>query len=300
MSKKTLAVSELKLKKLAVLSKAYTDQEVAANEVKLFTKTTAQDDYAKTYILAKGHDTAIITDPSSPDYGTVPAANLIGYINIPKDFLVKSGKVITVEAGQTGSQWEGKYVVVAEDGVVLPVANQYEAPGNISAAGKYLDFVVNTKADGDGSAETDTHMIVAVNDLVDVYSGGNGINITDRVVSIDLTANGGLELTGATEGQKTLGIKIYSTGGLQTDANGLSVKVKTDGGLQTDANGTGIKLDQTVQGHNELKLTSDGLKFDQELLVDAELGSWFGYAADSEMVTTTLPAVSSDSITDDE
>jgi hypothetical protein len=36
-----------------------------------------------------------------------------------------------------------------------------------------------------------------------------------------------------------------------------------------------------------------------DLLTDAEIGSWFGYASNSTMVTTTLPAVSDDSITEE-
>jgi hypothetical protein len=40
-------------------------------------------------------------------------------------------------------------------------------------------------------------------------------------------------------------------------------------------------------------------KLNIDLCSDAEIGSWFGYASNSTMVTTTLPAVSDDSIEDE-
>lgn len=90
-------------------------------------------------------------------------------INIPKDYLIKSGEVKTVTAANT--------------------------PYNGAAVGdKYLDFTVNVN---EGTA-SDTHMYIPVNDLVDVYTEGNGIDISSsNVVSIqiDSTNANGLETT---------------------------------------------------------------------------------------------------------
>lgn len=260
MSKRALAPSELKLKKLAVLAKAYTDAVAAAGELKIYTKGTANAGYAKTYIISTAANaTAAASDAKRME------------IDIPKDFLVKSGKLLTVENG-TGTM-DGKLAVTKENGVAV---TPYEAPSTIGTVGQWMDFVVNTAADGDGQAETDTHISINLDTFIDIYTGGNGIDITNKVVSIDLTADGGLELTG-TDGAKKLGIKVYASGGLQTDSNGLSLKLKSAGGLESDANGAGIKLDSTVTGHNELKLSSNGLKFDQELVTDDEMMTWFGY-----------------------
>lgn len=78
----------------------------------------------------------------------------VGTINIPKDFLVKSGEV--------------KTCTIADDPI------QGLVPGD-----KYLDFVVNTK-DGSG---TDSHIYIAVKDLTDVYTGANTTTINVSVGS---------------------------------------------------------------------------------------------------------------------
>lgn len=76
----------------------------------------------------------------------------IGTVNIPKDFLVKSGSVRTI-----GSS---------------------EATAQMPEGTKVLDFVVNT-VEGD---ETATHIIIPVSDLVDVYTGGDGIAVSSANV----------------------------------------------------------------------------------------------------------------------
>lgn len=99
-------------------------------------------------------------------------------VNIPKDYLVKSAEVKTCTTADTPVQG---YIV----------------------GDKYIDFVVNT-VDNDGTA---SHIYLLVSELVDAYTAGNGINITNQnVVSVKLsqTANGlsldnnGLSLSTAT------------------------------------------------------------------------------------------------------
>ena len=109
-------------------------------------------------------------------------------INIPKDFLVKSGEVKTVTAADK-----------AAGGIF------YNNPDFLEGD-KYIDFVVNVK---DAAQVTDEHIYINVKDLVDVYTGGAGIAIdANNAISIDLTANGGLELLGGSLASQTLGIKI--------------------------------------------------------------------------------------------
>lgn len=84
-------------------------------------------------------------------------------INIPKDFLVKSGSV---------------RAATAED-----VAND----STLTVGEKLLDFVVNT-IEGDGTA---SHIIIPVSDLVDVYTGGDGIAVSNaNVISAVLDTTG--------------------------------------------------------------------------------------------------------------
>ena len=123
----------------------------AAAEYEIVQKPEADAGYAATYYLAK-------------DGVQVGAA-----MNIPKDYLVKSAELKTVETADV--PYEGAAV-----------------------GDKYIDFVVNTK----DSSETETHIYLAVNDLIDVYVGGDGIDITSGVVSvkIDASAANGLVATG--------------------------------------------------------------------------------------------------------
>lgn len=73
-------------------------------------------------------------------------------INIPKDFLVKSGKILTcTEASK-------------------PIAD-------LQIGDKYLDFVVNAK----DSSSTDEHIYIKVQDLVDIYVGTSTSSIETKV-----------------------------------------------------------------------------------------------------------------------
>lgn len=83
----------------------------------------------------------------------------IGVINIPKDFLVKSGSVREAGAEDTG----------------------------IDVGTKILDFVVNS-IDGTGN---ESHILIPVSDLVDTYTGGNGIAVSEsNVISVVLDTAG--------------------------------------------------------------------------------------------------------------
>ena len=83
-------------------------------------------------------------------------------INIPKDFLVNSADILEVE--EADQPYDGAKV------------------GDL-----YIDFVVNSK-DADDTA---THIYLPVNELVDAYTGGNGIEVTpSNVISAKIdTAN---------------------------------------------------------------------------------------------------------------
>lgn len=79
-------------------------------------------------------------------------------INIPKDYLVKSADVKT----STG----------ASD------------PSGLPSGTKYIDFVVNTYV-GSGA---ESHIYLNVNELVDAYTAGDGIEISDdNVISADVS-----------------------------------------------------------------------------------------------------------------
>lgn len=92
-------------------------------------------------------------------------------INIPKDYLVRSGEVKTVTVAD--EPYEGAVV-----------------------GDKYLDFVVNTVDDSGNTS----HIYIPVSDLVDAYVAGNGIQINESnfiSVKVDPTNSNGLGVGGS-------------------------------------------------------------------------------------------------------
>ena len=86
-------------------------------------------------------------------------------IDIPKDYLVKSAEIKT-------STGEGD-------------------PSGLPAGSKYIDFVINTKV---GVGE-ESHIYLDVQELVDAYTAGNGIEISEaNVVSAKVVAANGLSV----------------------------------------------------------------------------------------------------------
>lgn len=83
---------------------------------------------------------------------------------------------------------------------------------------------------------------VDVTSLVDVYVQGNGITISDHIVSVKANPDGGI-----TVGSAGVGIKADPNGGLKTSSAGASVKTDPDGGLITGPGGTGIDPDWLKQ-----------------------------------------------------
>ena len=92
-------------------------------------------------------------------------------INIPKDYLVKSASMGTVTTANN------------------PVSGY-------AVGDKYLDFVINTK-DGSG---TDEHIYVNVKDLIDTYTAGSGLTLSNNEFSI---SNGDISLSMLASGVQT-------------------------------------------------------------------------------------------------
>lgn len=132
-------------------------------------------------------------------------------INIPKDYLVKSAEVKT-SAG-------------AGDASGLP------------AGTKYIDFTINTYDSVSGSGTT-SHIYLNVEDLVDVYTPGNGIDISNaNVISAKVVAGNGLSVDSS-------GIKMAVA---STTANGAmtSDMVTKLNGIDNNATANTITLNGT-------------------------------------------------------
>ena len=98
-------------------------------------------------------------------------------IDIPKDYLVKSASIKT----STGNG----------------------DPSGFPAGTKYIDFVINTHDTISGTG-TESHIYLNVQDLVDAYTPGNGISISD---SNEVSA------------------KVVAANGLSVDANGIKMSL---------------------------------------------------------------------------
>ena len=171
------------LKELAnkIKSDYATKAELAAIEVPEYSvakQVTAEAGFLSTYYLTKD------------------GAQVGEKINIPKDFLVNSADIKTVETADT--PYEGAQV------------------GDL-----YIDFVINSKSADD----TASHVYLPVNELVDAYTGGNGIEVSaQNLISakIDTANANGLGVTAA--GFK-LDVATASTAGAMSAAD----KAKLDG-----------------------------------------------------------------------
>lgn len=106
----------------------------------------ASGDVLKSYSFYQG--------VTASDDAAAKEAKKLTTINIPKDYLVRSAEVKTVETAD----------------VPYPGAK---------VGDKYIDFTVNTK-DGEGTG-TATHLYVAINDLIHPISGSTGTEVTITV-----------------------------------------------------------------------------------------------------------------------
>lgn len=190
----------------------------AAVQYKITKAATAEEGYLSTYTL----------QANTGDQGAYVDVAGAAAINIPKDFLVKSATLETVDTADT------------------PVAGY-------AVGDKYLDFVINTK--GVEEAEIDTHIYINVKDLFNPYTAGNGITLYGNEFSIVTKTNGGLAVDAN-------GVAVaVGDDSLQTDANGLSVKIKANSGVETTVDGVAVKLDSTNGG---ILTGADGLYVDFE------------------------------------
>lgn len=164
----------------------------------------------------KNWATGQISELSSPEYSIVKAetaesgytasynltkngVNTGATINIPKDYLVKSATVKTVEVEN------------------IPVSGY-------KVGDKYIDFIVNT-TDNTGN---ESHIYLLVNELVDVYTSGDGIEVgVDNTISL-ITQDGTKTVGGISSNDyKEFKGAATKSNANEMDINAIDIRVKS-------------------------------------------------------------------------
>lgn len=130
-------------------------------------------------------------------------------INIPKDYLVKSASVKTATA---------------------------DDPSGFAEGTKYIDFVVNTY-DTDSGTGKESHIYLNVQDLVDIYTPGNGIEISEA---------------------NAISVKVVAENGLSVDASGVKMGVASENTNGAMASTMVAKLNGIAEGATQNAITLNG------------------------------------------
>ena len=209
-----------------------------------------QTDYSVTVGVA-----ATTTDGMLKTYEVKQLNNVVGTIDIPKDFLVKSGSVKSVT--EANKPYTGAKV-----------------------GDKYIELIINSKDSTDGTG--DTALYIPVKDLVDVYTGDDGsitkVKVTvgsDNVIKAELLDSAVTAGKLATDAVTTVKIKDanVTTDKLATDAvttdkikNAEVTKAKLEAGVQTSLGKADSALQQadiktgTANGNINVKGTDVKVK----------------------------------------
>ena len=220
------------LKKLAqrINAKLTALDAAVVKSVTLTKDAVAQEGFAASYTFA------------------VNGTDLATKINIPKDYLVKSGEVKTVTTADS------------------PVTGY-------KVGDKYLDFVVNAKDD----SATDSHIYINVKDLIDIYLAGNGINIAaDNTISVVVDANNANGLSVGANGL-ALGLATDSNAGAMSAAD--HAQFTADSAKLANISAEANKVTVTTEGSGVIEI--DGVaktvvEFATDEEVDEMLDEVFG------------------------
>lgn len=178
-------------------------------------------------------------------------------INIPKDFLVKSGSVKTVSTANTPYQ-----------GAVV--------------GDKYIDFVINVYS----GTSTDQHIYIPVNDLVDVYTEGDGINIVNKSISLKINQNhsNGLSIV---SGGLSLSTAVASTNGSGGSSGAITAQDKEK--LNSIESGANNYTHPTYTATTGIELTNQTPSFGDTFNISQVISDTLGHITEQTTRTITIP-----------
>ena len=178
-------------------------------------------------------------------------------INIPKDFLVKSGSVKTVST--------------------INVPYQGAAVGD-----KYIDFVINVYS----GTSTDQHIYIPVNDLVDVYTEGDGISIVNKSISLKIDQNhsNGLVIV---PGGLALSTAIASTNGSGGSSGAITAQDKEK--LNSIESGANNYTHPTYTATTGIELTNQTPSFGDTFNISQVISDTLGHITEQTTRTITIP-----------
>ena len=178
-------------------------------------------------------------------------------INIPKDFLVKSGSVKTVST--------------------INVPYQGAAVGD-----KYIDFVINVYS----GTSTDQHIYIPVNDLVDVYTEGDGISIVNKSISLKIDQNhsNGLVIV---PGGLALSTAIASTNGSGGSSGAITAQDKEK--LNSIESGANNYTHPTYTATTGIELTNQTPSLGDTFNISQVISDTLGHITEQTTRTITIP-----------
>jgi hypothetical protein len=137
-------------------------------------------------------------------------------IDIPKDFLVKSATLETVTTADT--PYQGAQV-----------------------GDKYIDFVINAK----DASETAEHIYLPVNDLVDVYTAGNGLTESNNEFSVVIDSSNANGLSVGANGVALANVTASTSGAGGSNGAMLATDKEKLDGVSAEANKVTVTTEES-------------------------------------------------------
>lgn len=183
-------------------------------------------------------------------------------INIPKDMVIESGSVVDITY-DNGHLYDG----------AVDVTEIIKGTGTATAAdaGKYIKLVV--------ANATDDKIYIKATDLVDIYTAGNGIDITSNAISVVIDSNNANGLSVGANGVALATVVASTSGsggsnGAMTAAQAEKLGGITAGATKVEASSTNGNI--VIDGTETTVYTEPADVVHGAIATDAEVAEMMG------------------------